>query len=283
MVVLANEDLCKHTTVKIGGRVNHFYIPDNEDELVDLVCSLGNAKKYVISGGSNLLINDRRTFENVISLQNVDNRIIDLGQGKYYVGASVRIQKFIRAAQQDEYGGLEFLFSVPGMVGGLVAMNAGRGKVWNQNISNCILNVRVLKDEKIMEWTKEECGFDYRKSRFLTEDTIVLGATLQLNKDNKQHIEELIAERMNAVENAQDRGLPNFGSVFCESNTKIMSILRRLAIGRKSGIHFSRLTPNWMVNGGKGTFQEAICLINIVKVLHKLFHKEYKVEVQIWN
>lgn len=274
MVVLTNEDLCKHTTMKLGGKANHFYIPENEDELMQLISSLDRAKRYIISGGSNLLINDKKTFKNVISLRDVDNRIIDLGQGKYYVGASVRIQKFIRVAQQNEYGGLEFLFSVPGMVGGLVVMNAGRGKVWNQNISNYILSVRVLKDKKIMELTKEECGFDYRTSRFLTEDTIVLGVTLQLNKDNKQHIEELITERMDAVKNSQDRGLPNFGSVFYNSNAKIMSILMRLAIGNKSGIHFSKITPNWMVNEGKGTFQEAISLINIVKALHKLFHKE---------
>ena len=64
MKILHYENLAKYTTIKIGGNAKNFYIPENEKELLSLVRDLNEYK--ILGGGSNLLINDRITFSNVI-------------------------------------------------------------------------------------------------------------------------------------------------------------------------------------------------------------------------
>lgn len=283
MVVFNNEKLEKYTTFKIGGIAEKLYVPQGVDELQQLLKCITGEERYILSGGSNLLINDKKIFKNVISLQNVDNSIVDYSDGKFYVGSSVRIQKFINYAKEKGYGGLEFLYSVPGMLGGLIAMNAGRGEGWNQSISNYIIQVQGLVNNQVKTFKKEECNFEYRTSKFIMSDNIIVGAVLQLDKDTPDHIDSLISERMNTVKATQERNKANFGSVFSQSNAKIMNIVRKVGLGRKKGVHFSKKTTNWLVNEGNGTYAEALALIKIVRILHKLFNKECTLEIQIWD
>ena len=81
MVVLENEALAKYTTMKIGGIAKQFYIPESEDELLKLVKEIGQEHILILSGGSNLLINDKKSFEHVVYTKELDNRIIDKGNG----------------------------------------------------------------------------------------------------------------------------------------------------------------------------------------------------------
>ena len=60
-------------------------------------------------------------------MNKVNNDIISLGNGKYYIGASVRLQRIINTINKDGYGGIEYLMSVPAMLGGAIYMNAGQG------------------------------------------------------------------------------------------------------------------------------------------------------------
>ena len=62
MEVICNESLKKYTTIKIGGIAKRLYIPESTDELIELINKLNSSKLYIISGGSNLLINDEKVF-----------------------------------------------------------------------------------------------------------------------------------------------------------------------------------------------------------------------------
>lgn len=120
-----NEPLAKHTTFKMGGTAIRYYIPENENELLDVIT---NNKNYlIISGGSNLLINDTKEFPCVIDMHKACTELKQIENGVFYIGASVRIQKAIRFINSCGYGGIEFLFSLPALVGGCIYMNAGRG------------------------------------------------------------------------------------------------------------------------------------------------------------
>ena len=66
MVVINNEKLEKYTTFKIGGIAEKFYIPQGVDELQQLLKCIEGEERYILSGGSNLLINDKKIFKNVI-------------------------------------------------------------------------------------------------------------------------------------------------------------------------------------------------------------------------
>lgn len=283
MEVLLDEKLSKYSSFKMGGVASRMYFPTSESDLKQLFEENDFANgMYIISGGSNILINDKKVFDKVINCSKLDKRIDNYGNGLYYVGASVRIQQFINYAMADWYGGIEYLYSLPAMLGGIVAMNAGRGKGWNQMISQHIYKVRIFSNGITRELTKEECQFTYRGSVFSNDDSIILGAYIQLERLSSEVVKSRINQRMTDVKRYQDRSHPNLGSVFCECNAKIMNLFRRIGFGRTRAAHFSKKTSNWLLNGGNATFSDTMFLIRCVMLCHRLVHRDCRLEVKVW-
>lgn len=284
MIIEEDVDLSKYTTFKMGGIAKKFLIPENIDDVIN-ISKQQNMLDYIIGGGSNLLINDYREFENVVSLKKFNTKFENLGNGRYYIGSSIYLQELILKINNDGYGGIEYLFSVPGLVGGAIYMNAGRGKRYNSNISDYIESVEYLKDGKIYSFSKEDCKFSYRFSIFQDmKDIIILGANFKFEKTNKQELEKRRNDRINLCKKNQDMSKPNFGSVFRESNGNIMKVVRFFSkFNCKDKIYYSDKTLNWMLHGNRGTFKQAKNKINFVIKLHKLLGKKYDLEVKIWE
>lgn len=279
MKIEQNEILSKYTTFKMGGLCQNLYIPESVEELTELLNKIPEPY-YLISGGSNLLINDNRSFENVILLRDFDDRVEECGDGIFYAGASTRIQKLIRFANEKGYGGVEYLYSLPALVGGIVVMNAGRGNK-KDSISNFVLRVKVWSDGKIIELPAEECMFGHRSSIFKNSSMVVLGAYFKFTPGNCKEFSDLCKERVEYSKEKQDGARPNFGSVFCCCNSRIMKAVRILS-GKKTGAHFSSKTNNWMLNE-EGSFEQAMKAIDRVKRIHRLFGQKCETEVIIWK
>lgn len=279
MIVKINEDLKKYTTMKIGGIAKKMLVPETKEELIDVV--LKENPKYIISGGSNLLISERE-FDLVLNLRSFNEEVINLGQGHYIIGASVRLQKLINRINEDGYGGIEYLYSVPGLIGGAVVMNAGRGKSYQKSISDYLISVEVLKEGRIEKYNKEECKFEYRNSILKNSDMIILSTEFQFEEQSQEISEKLKKERLVLCKEKQDNSSPNMGSVFCEYNRKIMSLMRRMNVG-KGDICFSGKTNNWLLNTGNGTFEDAYGVIKRVQKIHKILKKKCVLEVIVWE
>lgn len=281
MEIKEYEDLSKYTTIKIGGIAKHFYIPESVYELQYIVKKLD--KYWILGGGSNLLINDQDEFDNVIYLKKMNNDI-QMNGDCFYVGASVSNQKLINYINEKGYGGIEYLYSVPGLIGGAVVMNAGRGKKFNKSISDYLVKVEVLIDGEVIYLTKEQCKFSYRNSIFKNNSKyIIIGAYFIFDKQSIDISNQLKKERMDLCKKVQDVSKPNFGTFCCESNYRIMKILSTLTVGYKSGCHFSKKTVNWILNEGNGNYLQIKNLIKITKIFHKLLNKNCEVEVIVWS
>lgn len=285
MKILNDISLRKYTTVKIGGVAENLYFPSNNDELAEITNKLTDNRFYILGGGSNLLINDEKTFNHVICLKELNSIIKKLDNEKYYVGASITLQSLIKTINQDGFGGIEYLYSVPALVGGAIVMNAGRGKKFNKSISDYIEEVQIydVKQKKMKTISKGECEFKYRDSIFRKGELIVLGAIFRFENVSLEESERRRNERLNYVKITQDYSGYNFGSVFKKNNKIIMRIIKATRLGFKGGMRFSSKTPNWMLNTGCGTYKQAIGLINKVKKIHKLFGFEAVCEVIIWE
>lgn len=281
MIVKDNEKLAKYTTYRVGGIARKFYIPENREELLNLLIKLEDYK--ILGGGSNLLINDSKIFDNIIKLDKFDQKITSYGEGKYYVGASVRLQKLINFINNEGYGGIEYLFSVPGLVGGAVVMNAGRGKQFNNQISDYIISVDVFHNGEIITLSKEDCLFRYKGSIFKNNNYIILGVLFQFLPMLKEDSEQLKRERIVLCNKNQDKHGTNFGSVFSKYDRRILKLVSKLSLNKKEGVMFSKKTINWICNGGKGTYSDTIKLIKLVKKIHEIFGKEIELEVVIWD
>lgn len=281
MQILNNESLKKYTTIKIGGEAEQLFIPENSDELIELIDSLPNY--YILSGGSNVLINDQKKFENVILLKKFNDNLENLGDGRYYVGASVRLQFLINHIHKEGYGGIEYLYSVPGLIGGAIFMNAGRGRPYGVCISDYITHVHIYENGTKKTLTKNECQFEYRSSIFKRNNAIILGATFKFDKIDIEELKKLKQDRIEFTKGAQDYTGYNFGSVFMENDGRIMLLIKKLHPGYKNGITFSNKTGNWILNNGEGTFSQAIKLMNKVERLHRIVGKKAIPEVIIWK
>lgn len=279
MKIEQNVDLKKYTTFRMGGTAKVMYTPESEDELLEL-CEQGKTA-YCIGGGSNLIINERE-FDAVVNLRHFNTKIEALGEGRFCVGASVRLQKLILAINQAGYGGIEYLFSVPGLIGGSAVMNAGRGKSYNECISDYIQRVKVFHNGKV-EWIpKDACTFGYRSSIFQKGKYLILEVDFRFPRLDTEESEKRRKQRIDLCRNKQDSSAPNFGTVFCESNKLIMQMFKYLPIGRGRGICYSSKTANWMLNQG-GSFEEVVRMLDEVRKLHRIVGKKCRTEAVIWE
>lgn len=281
-------DLAKRTTFKIGGIAEHFFIPESDVELMELIKKLKKENKlwYILSGGSNLLIDDKKRYENVIYMEKVDTTITMIEEGYFYIGASNRIQKIIREVNKLGYGGFEELFCLPAMFGGIIYMNAGIGGRNNVkfNISDFISKVKVfdIESEKIILLNKEDCNFEYRKSIFKNDGFIILGAEIKLKKQKIEDSNNKIEKRIEYCKNNQDWGKGCFGSCFSNFSPKILKIVS-LFYRNKKGVRMASNNSNWLVNDGTGSYKDAITIIKRCCFLHRILHRDIEREVIIWK
>lgn len=285
MLIKTNEKLSKYSLMRIGGVADNFYIPQSKEEVLELVNSLNKKGEiyWIISGGSNILINDLHNFKHVIYMGECNKEFI-LNQNKeFYVGASVRLQQLIQKINKLGYGGIEYLFSVPAMVGGAVVMNAGRGKSYNKSLSDYIVKVEVIHNGKIEIIEKESCHFSYRNSLFKQGGYIVLGIYFKFPEMSPIETKKLREERIKYSKEKQDISKPNLGSLFKHGNKIVYFVLRKTQLGYKDGIHFSGKCNNWLVNEGNGNYTQAINVIEKSRKMHQLMFCKQELEVIIWH
>lgn len=280
MIVKHNEPLSQYTTFKMGGLCENLYFPENVQDLQELWRL--EEPRLLLSGGSNLLINDEKTFGHVICLRELNHRLEDMGEGRFLVGASVRLQKLIQFTNQRGFGGMEYLFSVPALVGGAIVMNAGKGG-HGPSISDYVERVTVFREGKLISLSREECGFGHRTSSFRLGTDVVYEAEFRFQPGDPVEFEKRRAERIELCRQKQDNSFPNFGTVFCVSSSRIMKLTRFLAgRGGKTGIQYSPKTANWLLNKG-GSYRDAVKQLEKVKKLHRLLRRECRQEVIQWE
>lgn len=280
MQVKKNESLKKYTTLKLGGIGKNFYIPESIDDLVAITKKIKDY--YIIANGSNLLINDKKIYENVIYMNKM-NRTLSFNNGIIEAGASIKIQELINFSNKNNYGGIEYLYSVPATIGGAIYMNAGRGKNYNKSISDYIIDITIYDGQIVRVIEKKDCDFSYRSSIFKSNNWVILSARFKFDFMTIEESTKLKNERKEYAKNIQDSGKPNAGTVFRESNMKIMNLIKKLNFGWKNGMAYSNKTSNWIINNGKGTYKQAKFLINICIFVHKLFLKNIKQEYIEWK
>lgn len=281
MIIEENVNLSKYTTLKIGGTAKKFYRPSSLTELQNLSKKLETLR--ILSGGSNLLINDEFEFDHVIYMGDYEKNLLSICEdGIITASSSIKIQQLIQFANKNGLGGAEYLYSLPALVGGIVAMNAGRGKSHSKSISDYILSVDVVIEGSLKTLSKSECEFSYRKSNLAEGKIIIHAVRFKFDKLSIDEGKKRIKERIDYSKVFQPINMPSAGSVFKKADGRIMRILRVFS-REKSGLYFSKKTSNWITNGGGGTYKEAMKLARLVERLHRVLGKKIEVEWHIWS
>lgn len=157
------------TSFKVGGVADYYYETKTINDLIKVVkIALQNKITYFILGnGSNILFSDYG-YPGLVIKNMTSNIAVMKEKSQVIVDSGVMLARLIIEAANHELSGLEFLYGVPGTVGGAVYGNAG---AYGHAIGDYIKNITLLtidpekNEPKIVQYKPEWFEFDYRNSK----------------------------------------------------------------------------------------------------------------------
>ena len=205
---------------------------------------------FIIGRANNLLIG---SCEHKLAILSKEFDYIKEKEGLLYVGAATKSSKLFNYTKRYDLGGVEFLASLPGNLGGICKMNAGL-KEWE--IFDYIVNIKT-KDGYI---DKKDINFGYRYSDI---STTIFEVVLSLQKGFcRQKLEMFNSLRAN-----QPSG-KSAGSCFKNPSGDYAGRLIE-AVGLKGyrigDIGFSSQHANFLINYGNANYSDAIAIIKEAK------------------
>ena len=260
--------LSEFSSWKIGGEADLFAEIQDKEGLRRVVKFLEmNGIPFCFVGrGTNVLFDDLGYRGCVLTLGSgmaqfevVDNQI--------FVGAACWVPCVVRKAARLGFSGIEHAIGIPASFGGLLYMNGGSQR---KGISEHVVSVEVMTSSgELKTLPNQDCGFEYRKSRFQESGELILGGLLQF--DEMSSYSDMRKEMVSILRGRRlkfPRKMPNCGSVF-KSNPalyeeygppgKIIETLGFKGV-KVGGVQVSPLHANFFVNLGKGCSNDVLTL-----------------------
>jgi len=131
--LLFDEPMSKHTSWRLGGPADRYYVPLDLKDLQVFLAGLEDGIDLLWVGlGSNLLVRDGGIRGQVVAPLNALNEIHLQEDGSVYVECGISCARLARFCQKNGLAGGDFFAGIPGTVGGALAMNAGAfgGETW---------------------------------------------------------------------------------------------------------------------------------------------------------
>lgn len=288
------EPLSRHTTFRIGGPAKIFIEPESVQDLRMLVrlARENRLPLLVIGAGSNILASDKGLDCIVIHLNSAFFKRICFCKNVLEAGSGSRLMMLISASRKRGLSGLEFLWGIPGTLGGALAMNAGIAQKSKpketllRSISDLVKDVTVMDyNGQIKNLGRKNLRFSYRRSNL--SNYIILSARLALEKESRVAIDAKIKEYAQIRRKLKDTSLPNAGCVF--RNPKGWSAgqlidscgLKGVVIG---GARISRGHANFILNKGNAKAEDVLKLMGLARsCVRNNFNVTLKPEIKLWQ
>ena len=211
--VLTDEPLSEHTTFEIGGPADLYVMPEDIEELRDVIdlCREKDLPFFVLGRGSDLLVSDEGYRGVIVGLADGLTGV-DVDEKEMTSEAGVTLKEEDEMACELGLTGLEFACGIPGTVGGACFMNAG---AYDGCMADVIESVRVITPEgDVRQYGVDELDFGYRQSRIREEGLIVLSATFKLHHGDPEDIRAKMDDLTARREEKQPLDKPSAGSTF---------------------------------------------------------------------
>lgn len=249
--------LSKHTWFGVGGPAEVMFHPaDAEDLSFFLQNKPYNLPICLIGGGSNLLVRDGGIPGVVIKLDSPAFRKTSLKGNLLTCGAGVKNAELKKIILDNSLGGLEFLCSIPGCIGGSVKTNAG---CFGREVKDIIVSAQIMDGQgEIKEIGVKDLMLSYRSS-FFPDDWIILSLTLQTETSTQEEIKKKLEEQRAYRLKNQPHNAKTGGSTF-----KNPEGLRAWELIKKSGCaelqvggaKVSDIHCNFLINTGHATAKD---------------------------
>lgn len=211
--VLIDEPMSEHTTFEIGGPADLFVIPEDSDEVREVIaaCRKAEVPYFILGNGSDLLVSDEGYRGVIVGMADgFTNVSIDGTEMTCQAGVSLR--EASEMACELGLSGLEFACGIPGSIGGACFMNAG---AYDGCIADVLASIRALMPDGSVETIAvEDLALGYRQSRVRDEGLVVLTATFALRKADPKAIRAKMDDLTHRRESKQPLDKPSAGSTF---------------------------------------------------------------------
>lgn len=275
------ELMARHTTLGVGGPARWFFRPADRDALASAVSLCPEDVSVLPLGrGSNMLVPDIGINALVVDLSELN--AIQIEGCLVRAEAGVRMSRFARQCAEHGLTGCEFMATVPGDVGGGVAMNAG---CFSQQVSDSLKYVEVmLRSGEVIEIDAVDLEMSYRRT-LLPEQGLIVNSCFELRPDHPDQIRERMRSMRSRRSATQPLSQPNCGSVFKNPDgdhaARLIEAagLKGFAIG---GARISSQHANFIVNEGEASSADIVALIKRAqRVVKEKFEIELEPEVRM--
>ena len=255
-----------YTTFRIGGEAAALFELDSVQKCQRLIpfAAKNNIPYFVLGRGSNILADDRKTDLAIFRINGSVPEMI--GEDTIRCFAGVPLVKLCSFALDNELGGLEFAYGIPGSVGGAVYMNAG---AYGGEMKDVLASVTALdKDGNIREYSADELEMSYRHSRFTDSGEVILSAEFKLQKADKDGIKARMSELMEKRRSKQPLEFPSAGSTFKRPEGAYAAQLveecglKGFTVGNAQ---VSEKHSGFVINRGGASFDDVMAVIAAVK------------------
>jgi UDP-N-acetylmuramate dehydrogenase len=265
--LLANQSLAELTWFRVGGPAQALFTPSDENDLAYFLANLPKQLPvYVVGVGSNLIVRDGGMPGVVIRLgprgfgeSSAEGDIVS-------AGAAALDKRVAETAAAASLSGLEFLFGIPGTIGGALRMNAGANGAETKDV--LIEASGVGRDGQQVRLSNADMKFVYRSSGV---DPSIIFTSARFR--GVVAAPEAVRQRMNEVQTHRETAQPirekTGGSTFQNppgnSAWKLIDAAgcRGLRIG---GAQVSQMHCNFLINTGTATGHDIETLGETVRV-----------------
>lgn len=266
-MIQENIPLAGKTTMRIGGTARYYAEVSNTDD-IEAVWGFAQQEQIplvVLGGGSNTVFADGVIEALVVRIKgdqvNIEGNMVHVNAGK-------NLPMLINELAKQNLD-LSPLTGILGTVGGAVFGNAGQGPagIW---IDTYVRSVTLFIEGKWETWSKEQCDFGYRESRFKhgpERTPIIWDITLELpsrpQADIELDIQTFLKKRIETQPHVKTAG-SCFKAVGEAPAWRLIDAagLRGHTIG---GVQIAEKHANFLLNVGNATYDDTKKIVETVR------------------
>lgn len=281
--VLFDEPMSQHTTFRIGGPADVFVMPENYEQIREVLrlCKEEKLPFFVLGNGSNLLVSDSG-YRGVIIQMDRNMEEIRLDGEEIHACAGALLSSVAVAARNASLTGFEFAGGIPGTIGGAAVMNAG---AYGGELKDVLKEVTVMTREgEILTIPAEKMEMGYRTSIIKTAGYLVLEAVISLKKGDEEKIRAVMKELSERRTEKQPLDYPSAGSTFKRPEGYFAGKLimdSGLRGYRAGGAQVSEKHCGFVINAGGATAEDVRSLMDhVIRVVREKYGVTLEPEVK---
>ena len=265
---LNNIPIASYTYYNIGGPARELYFPHDAAELSEALERINNQNIpwYLLGGGSNVLVGDG-FWDGAVIITTEMNGYEVFGD-RITCGAGLESSKVSEIAFENDKTGLEFLYQLPGSIGGALAMNA---RYDMRSLSDAFESlVAVHPTDGMKTFGKNDVEFKYKQNSLISGGWILCDITLLwsdgISSEIRLHMDAI--EEKRAIDHHFDS--PSCGCIFKNDHERNIQAGKLLdELGFKGfgigGAQVSEHHANFIINKGNATASDVLSIIEHIE------------------